>query len=138
MVAVHTAFLIACPLEVWLLSRPVIPPLALAMLMLLALAAAVRCWVIATLGDRWSTRVFFVPGEPWVTTGPYRWIRHPNYLAVIVEFMALPMVHTAWLTAAVFSAANALVLRTRIGVENRVDDGGVQTGDRLPCAPDRS
>jgi methyltransferase len=119
MVAVHTAFLVACPLEVWFLSRPVIPLVALGSLVLLLLAAALRYWVIATLGDRWSTRVVVVPGEPPVTTGPFRWIRHPNYLAVVVEFAALPMVHTAWSSALLFSVANALVLRRRIQVEER-------------------
>jgi methyltransferase len=118
MVMVHTLFLICCPLEVWLLDRPWIPPLALAMVAMLALAAALRYWVIWTLGDRWSTRVVLVPGEPLITAGPFRFLRHPNYLAVIVEFIALPMVHTAWLAAAVFSAANALVLLRRIRVED--------------------
>ena len=59
----------------------------------------------------------FEPGRPLVTSGPFRWLRHPNYLAVIVEFIALPMVHAAWLTAIGFSVANGLVLRHRIRVE---------------------
>jgi len=129
MVAVHTSFLIACPLEVWLLSRPLLPPVALAMLVLLALAAGVRCWVIGTLGDRWSTRVVVLPNEPLVTTGPFRWIRHPNYAAVIAEFVALPMVHTAWLSALVFSTANAVVLRRRIRVEEPALGESMAAGD---------
>lgn len=129
MVAVHTAFLIACPLEVWMLSRPLIAPLALAMLVLLALAAGVRYWVIATLGDRWSTRVVVLPDEPPLTTGPFRWFRHPNYAAVIVEFAALPMVHAAWLSALVFSTANAVVLRRRIRVEDAALGAGMTAGD---------
>jgi methyltransferase len=117
MVAVHTGFLGACVAEVWLLERSLIPPLAGVMLALLVVAAGIRWWVISTLGERWSTRVVFVPGEPPATGGPFRWLRHPNYLAVIIEFLALPLVHTAWLTAAVFSAANGAVLALRVRTE---------------------
>ena len=99
MVAVHTTFLVACVTEVWLLDRPLIFGLEVVMLCLLVVAAALRWWVISSLGDRWSTRVVLVPGDPPVTTGPFRWLRHPNYLAVIVEVAALPLVHTAWITA---------------------------------------
>jgi methyltransferase len=72
---------------------------------------------MATLKRRWSTRVLVIPGLPVVREGPYRFLRHPNYLAVVVEFFALPLLHTAWITAALFSALNAVVLRTRIRVE---------------------
>jgi methyltransferase len=117
MVAVHTVFLAACVVEVWLLDRPLIPGLAAAMLGLLVVAAALRWWVISTLGERWSTRVVFFPGAPPVTGGPFRWLRHPNYLAVMLEFAALPMVHTAWLTAILFSIANGVVLGFRVRTE---------------------
>jgi methyltransferase len=141
MVAVHASFLVACVLEVWLLDRPWLPPLALAMLALLVAAAALRYWVIATLGERWSTRVVLVPGEAPVATGPFRWLRHPNYLAVVVEFLALPLVHTAWWTAVLFSAANALVLRARIGVEEAALAGEVSERERsettTPLVPRR-
>jgi methyltransferase len=75
--------------------------------------------VIATLGDRWCTKVLVPPGEPPVTGGPYRWLRHPNYLAVAVEVFALPLIHTAWLTAAVLGTANLMVLGVRIRAEDR-------------------
>lgn len=117
MVALHTAFLIACPLEVWLLDRPFLPGLAGAMLVVLALAVALRWWVIATLGQRWTTRILCLPGAPPVTGGPYRLLRHPNYLAVVAEIAALPLVHTAWITALVFSLLNAWLLRVRIRAE---------------------
>jgi methyltransferase len=117
MVGLHTAFLLACPLEVWLLDRPFLPGLALPMLAVLALAVALRWWVIATLGERWTTRILCLPGAPPVTGGPYRRMRHPNYLAVVAEIAALPLVHTAWITALVFSALNALLLRVRIRAE---------------------
>ncbi len=120
MVALHTGLLIAAPLEVLALGRPLVPALAASALALVGATMALRYWVIATLGDRWTTRIFVVPGEPSIRTGPYRWLRHPNYLAVVVEVAALPLVHSAWVSAAVFSAANALVLRTRIRVEEGV------------------
>ncbi|MFF4902680.1 isoprenylcysteine carboxyl methyltransferase family protein [Streptomyces sp. NPDC001068] len=121
MVALHSALLIACPAEVWLAGRPFVPVLAWPMLAALAAAQALRWWCIATLGPRWNTRVIVVPGLPLVTSGPYRWrwLRHPNYVAVVVEGVALPLVHTAWLTAAVFTALNAALLTVRIRCEDR-------------------
>lgn len=117
MVALHTALLVGAPLEVFLLARPFLPWLGWPMLALVAATMALRYWAITTLGDRWTTRIFVVPGEPPVSGGPYRYLRHPNYLAVILEVAALPLVHTAWLTAALGSLANAFVLRTRIRAE---------------------
>ncbi|MEJ2084226.1 MAG: isoprenylcysteine carboxylmethyltransferase family protein [Acidobacteriota bacterium] len=119
MVVMHVLFLISAPLEVWLFDRPLIPILAVVMLGLLIGAMGLRYWVIATLKGRWTTRIICLPGSPLVATGPYRYVRHPNYLAVVVETFALPMVHTAWLTAIVFSLCNAMLLRVRIGVEEK-------------------
>jgi methyltransferase len=117
MVLLHTAFLIACPLEVWLLGRPFIPALGIPMLLLAVAAAGLRLWVIRTLDGRWTTRIVVLPGVAPVTGGPYRFLRHPNYLAVITEMFALPLIHTAWLAALAFSLLNALVLRVRIRAE---------------------
>jgi methyltransferase len=117
MVLLHAVFLVCCPLEVWMLDRPFLPLLGLPMLALVVLAAGLRWWVIATLDGRWTTRIVCLPGAPPVTEGPYRFLRHPNYLAVIVEMVALPLVHTAWLTAVAFSALNAVMLRVRIRAE---------------------
>ncbi|MBP1635001.1 MAG: Isoprenylcysteine carboxyl methyltransferase family protein [Acidobacteria bacterium] len=126
MVAVHAAFLAACPLEVWRLHRPWLPALGLPMLALVVGAQALRYWVVRTLHGRWTTRVLYVPGDPLVTGGPYRWMRHPNYLAIVIEMAALPLVHTAWIAAVVFSAANAALLRRRIAAEERLlDDAGI-------------
>jgi methyltransferase len=119
MVALHAAWLAACPAEVWLLHRPLVPPLAAAMLVLLAGAMALRYWVIASLGGRWTTRILVLPGAPPVATGPFRYLRHPNYLAVAVEILALPLVHTAWIAALVFTAANAALMAVRIPAEER-------------------
>jgi methyltransferase len=119
MVALHAAFLAAAPLEVVLLARPFLPRLALGSVALLLAAEALRVWMLMTLGDRWSTRVVVVPGEPPVTSGPYRFLRHPNYLVVAIEILALPLVHTAYLTAIVFSLLNAILMAVRIPAEDR-------------------
>jgi methyltransferase len=134
MVVVHTLFLIACPAEVWLLDRPFVPWLAAAMLALLAGTMALRYWAISTLGKRWTTKVVCVPGLPVVTGGPYRFVRHPNYVAVVLEIAALPLIHTAWLTAAVFSLANIFVLRTRIRVEEEALSRYNDYQERFPGA----
>jgi methyltransferase len=117
MVAVHAGWLIGSTAEVWLLGRRFIPALGIPMLVLLGLAMGLRYWVILTLGERWTTRILTLPGEPLVAVGPYRWLRHPNYLAVTAEIAALPLVHGAWWSAIAFSAANVVVLRVRIAAE---------------------
>lgn len=118
MAALHAAFLPACALEVVLLDRPFLPVLGLPMLGLALAAQALRYWAVGALGTRWNVRVIVLPGEPLVRSGPYRWIRHPNYLAVAIEGFALPLVHTAWVTAVAFTALNAALLRVRIRCEN--------------------
>jgi methyltransferase len=119
MVALHVGLLAGCPLEVWLADRPFVPALAWPMVAVLAGAQALRWWCIVTLGPRWNTRVIVVPGLPLVAGGPYRVLRHPNYVAVVAEGVALPLVHTAWVTAVVFTLANAAVLTVRVRCENR-------------------
>jgi methyltransferase len=117
MVALHTALFVGCLLEVPLADRPFLPWLGWPMLALLAGAHALRWWCIRTLGPQWNTRVIRVPDAPLVTGGPYRWLRHPNYVAVVVEGFALPLVHTAWVTALAFTVLNALLLRVRLRFE---------------------
>ena len=119
MVILHTGLLIAAPLEVWTLERPWIPALGIAALLVMVATMALRYWAIISLGDRWTTQVFVVPGEAPVQRGPYRWLRHPNYLAVILEVAAMPLIHTAWWTALVASIVNARVLKTRIRAEEK-------------------
>jgi methyltransferase len=119
MVALHAAFLASCLAEVWWLDRPFVPALAAIAVAVLLAATGLRAWTLRTLGGRWTTRVLVLPGEALVAGGPYRHLRHPNYLAVVLEVAALPLVHTAWATALAFSAANALLLRRRIRVEER-------------------
>ncbi|MDJ0344454.1 isoprenylcysteine carboxyl methyltransferase family protein [Streptomyces sp. H10-C2] len=119
MVALHTGLLAGCLAEVWLAGRPFVAALGWPMLVLLVAAQGLRWWCIGTLGPRWNTRVIVIPGLPLVTSGPYRWLRHPNYVAVAAEGLALPLVHTAWATAAVFTVLNAALLTVRIRCENR-------------------
>lgn len=120
MVALHGSFLAACLVEAWALRRPFVPAIGVPMLAVLAGAMALRYWVIGALDGRWTTRVVYVPGDPLVATGPFRWVSHPNYVAVVAEIAALPLVHTAWITAGVFSLANAILLRRRIATEEDV------------------
>ncbi|WP_328535980.1 isoprenylcysteine carboxyl methyltransferase family protein [Streptomyces sp. NBC_00344] len=118
MVALHTGLLAACVVEVQFGDRPFLPALGWPMACALLAAQALRWWCITTLGPRWNTRVIVVPGLPLVDGGPYRWLRHPNYVAVVAEGIALPMVHTAWMTAVAFTVLNAALLTVRIRCEN--------------------
>jgi methyltransferase len=117
MVLLHTGLLVGALAEVWLAGREFVPALGWAMLAVVLAAQTLRWWCIATLGRQWNTRVIVVPGLPLVDSGPYRWFRHPNYVAVVAEGVALPLVHTAWITALVFTLANAALLAVRIRVE---------------------
>jgi methyltransferase len=122
MVALHTGLLVGAVLEVWLLDRPFIPWLGWVLVVVVVACQAGRYWVIWALGWQWNTRVIVVPGAPRVTRGPYRfaWLRHPNYWIVAVEGIALPLVHSAWITAIVFTILNAiLLLGFRIPSENK-------------------
>jgi len=128
MVVVHSGLLLGMLVEAWV-RRPAVPlALAAAMLVLVLASQALRWWCVATLGPRWNTRVIVVPGLPLVRSGPYRLLRHPNYVAVVVEGAALPLVHAAWMTALAFTVANAAVLTVRL----RVEDAALAT-----AGPDR-
>jgi methyltransferase len=120
MVALHTGVLVACAAEVLLLHRPFTRALGVTALVAFGLANALRWWVIATLGPHWNVQVVGSLELGVVTTGPYRWIRHPNYVAVFVELAALPLIHGAWLTALAGTALHALVLRRRLALEEPV------------------
>jgi methyltransferase len=118
MVLLHTGLLAGALVEVWVRRPEVAPVLAATALVAVAASQALRWWCIRTLGRQWNTRVIVVPGLPLVTGGPYGWLRHPNYVAVVVEGAALPLVHAAWITAVVFTVLNAGVLTARLRVEN--------------------
>jgi methyltransferase len=118
MVVLHTGLLVGALVEAWVV-RPSVPSvLAWVFVVLVLLSQGLRWWCITTLGSRWNTRVIIVPGLAPVTGGPYRWLRHPNYVAVVVEGVALPLVHLSWVTALVFTVLNAFLLRVRIRVED--------------------
>jgi len=118
MVAMHSLLLVSCVVEVATQHRPFLPWLGWSMVAVVVLSTMVRWWCVATLGKHWNPRLIVIPNAPLVSGGPYRWLHHPNYTAVAAEVAALPLVHSAWLTAIVFSAANALVLNVRIRAEN--------------------
>jgi methyltransferase len=118
MVVLHTGLLVGALVEAWT-RRPEVPGvLAWSMLLVVLLSQALRWWCIATLGRRWNTRVIVVPGLAPVTSGPYRWLRHPNYVAVVLEGIALPLIHAGWITALVFTVLNAGLLTVRIRAED--------------------
>ena len=118
MVVLHTGLLAGALAEVYLCHRPFLPWLGGPMLAIVVAAQVLRWWCITTLGRQWNTRVVVVPGAPRVTGGPYRVLSHPNYVAVVAEGAALPLVHTAWITAGVFTVLNAALLVRRISTEN--------------------
>jgi len=137
MVALHLLFLLSLAWE----SYPWRVPLdarALACLAALALVTALRYWAIASLGEYWNTRVVVVPGARVVRSGPYRCLRHPNYLVIVLEFLLLPLLMRAPVTLVAFSLANLAVLRQRIRIEEKAlreatdYAGGFGEGDRPP------
>lgn len=120
MVALHSALLLGCALEPPLADRPFLPALAVPCALLALAAQGTRWWCIGTLGRRWNTRIVVVPGLPLVARGPYRLLRHPNYVVVALEGVVLPLIASAWVTAALFTVLNAvLLLRFRIPAEER-------------------
>jgi len=122
----HTAWLVSMLLEVWL-RRP-LPSLGLSLLAAAAFVSGqlLRFSAMQALGVRWSVRIFTVPGAAPVSHGIFRHLRHPNYLGVTLEMAALPLLHAAWYTAAIFTLANAALLRVRIKAEERAltENGG--------------
>ena len=120
MVLLHTSVLAAAALEVRLLKRPFVRLLALPMTLLFLAANVLRWWVIATLAEHWNVRVMDSISRGVVTHGPYRWVRHPNYVAVFLELLALPLIHSAWLTALLGGVAHVWVLWQRITTEEAI------------------
>jgi methyltransferase len=119
MVAVHALFFVACAGEVLFLRRTFRAPWGWAALLGALGAQGLRYWSITSLGDRWNTRILVVPGAPPVVRGPYRLLRHPNYVAVALEMLFVPLIHGAFWSAMVFSAANVFLLGVRIPKEEK-------------------
>lgn len=131
MVAVHALFLLSLAWE----SYPWRVPLdawTIACLAGLVAVTALRYWSIATLGSWWSTRIVVVPGSRLVRTGPYRYLRHPNYLAIVLEFILFPLLMRAPVTLVAFSLANLLVLRQRIRLEEKALRETTDFGGKFP------
>jgi methyltransferase len=122
MVMLHTGLLVGSLAEVWLLARPFIAVLGWPMFAIAVLCQLGRIWIIRSLGHQWNTRIIVVPGMPLSRRGPYRWARlpHPNYVLVAVEGVAIPLVHSAFITAGAFAVLNAILLiGFRIPAEDR-------------------
>ncbi|MEP6653561.1 MAG: isoprenylcysteine carboxylmethyltransferase family protein [Myxococcales bacterium] len=117
MVAVHTAVLVGAAVEVLVTPRHVVPELAAAAGVAFLLANVLRWWVIHTMAEHWNVQVVNALSLGVVTTGPFRWVRHPNYVAVFVELLALPLIHSAYLTALLGAVAHAIILFRRIFFE---------------------
>ena len=113
LVAVHAGWLLA----LWLLAPG--PPIHILPLLIYVLLQVARIWVIASLGERWTTRIIVLPAAPLVRRGPYKWVDHPNYLIVIAEIAVLPLVFGLPVVAAFFSVLNAIVLWVRVREENQ-------------------
>ncbi len=113
LVGLHAAWLAGLWLLAW---DSAVDPAWLAFYLLLQFA---RAWVLWTLGRRWTTRVIVLPSAPLVRSGPYRYLRHPNYVVLAAEVAVLPLVFGLWWYALVFSALNALLLAIRIRAEDR-------------------
>ena len=120
MVLLHTAVLLGAALEVVFLHRPFYPLFAAVCFAIFLAANVVRWWVIRTLGEHWNVQVMNSTSMGVVTTGPFRYVRHPNYAAVFVEMLTLPLIHCAWITAFAGSAAHIVVLSQRLATEERV------------------
>jgi methyltransferase len=119
MVAMHTLFLASCAAESIVIAHSISPIVSAVALLSAFLAQFLRYGAVVTLGARWNTRIIVMPGAAPVTRGLYRWIRHPNYVAVVIEIAALPLIRGCWITAVVFTIANALMLAVRIPAEER-------------------
>ena len=127
MVALHAGWLLALPAT--------IDPRTAASLPLLAVFVLLQCgriWVMATLGSRWTTRIVVLPGAEPIRGGPYRYVRHPNYLIVCGELAVVPLMFGAWVLAAAVSVLNLLVLRARLQVENRALEASSGATHRTP------
>ena len=127
-ILLHTAWLVALAIAIWQL--PVNWPLVA----VYAVLQVFRVWILATLGERWTTRIIILPNAPLVHNGPYRFLRHPNYLLVACEIACAPAIFGLWELAILFSVLNAGVLLLRIRTENRALALDAVTGGELQSA----
>jgi methyltransferase len=119
MKALHAGWFIAMLVEVHALHRPFLPVLSLLSLVTLMIGQSLRYAAILSLQWRWTVKIMTLPGLPLVRKGIYRYLRHPNYLGVVLEILAVPLLHSAYLTAILFSLANGFLLSVRIKTEDK-------------------
>ncbi len=117
MALLHLCLIVVPMVEVLWLDREFVPTEFAVALAALVLATALRVWTLKTLGRAWNVRIVVPEDHAIVTCGPYAWIRHPNYLVVIVEVAALPLLHNAWISCLILSVWNGVVLGFRIRSE---------------------
>lgn len=117
-VLMHIAFFVSMIAEFFILGRS-LNPYWIPLLFIFTAAQIIRYWAISSLGKYWNTRILAVPGAKPVTKGPYKYMRHPNYLAVIIEIAVIPLIFSCYVTAIVFSILNLMLLRRRITIEER-------------------
>jgi methyltransferase len=120
MVALHTGVLVGAAIEVMAAPRPFYIPLVVAALAVFAGANLLRLWVIRTMAAHWNVNIVSSLALGVITSGPFRWVRHPNYVAVFAELLALPLMGGAYITAVIGTALHVLVLARRIADEERV------------------
>jgi methyltransferase len=117
-VVLHSLWLISTLVE-GVLRGPELSPYWPVPLVLFILAQSLRYWAILSLKESWNTKILVVPGKKLARRGPYKYLNHPNYLVVVVEILAFPLIFGAWVTALVFTVLNAALLFVRIREENR-------------------
>ena len=120
MVLFHAGILISAGLEVAVFHRPLIPALAISMGLIFVCATGLRWWVIHVMSEHWNIRVMNSVDLGVVADGPFRWVRHPNYVAVFVELIALPLIHTAWCTALFGGVIQVWILAHRLRLEESI------------------
>ncbi|WP_042471737.1 isoprenylcysteine carboxyl methyltransferase family protein [Bacillus ndiopicus] len=118
MLAMHSSFFIVLILEVTL-EKIVLSPLFSLLLLLFILVQGLRIWCIYSLGRFWNTKIFILPNAPVIQKGPYRFLRHPNYIVVSLEILLLPFMFQAYFTAFIFTLLNVIILSVRIPIEER-------------------
>lgn len=118
LVLLHGSILVSAGLEVLFLRRPLIPALAISMAIIFILSNVLRWWVIWSMAGHWNVEIMDSARVGVVSSGPYRWIRHPNYVGVVLEVFSLPMMHTAWITAIFGTLGYMEIIRHRLKLEN--------------------
>ena len=118
MVSMHIAFFIVLLAEVFLFERA-LSPVWILFLAIFLTAQAARIWCLTSLGKYWNTKIIILPGADVVRKGPYKWVRHPNYVIVATELLVLPILFSAYFTAIIFSLLNVWMMSVRIPTEEK-------------------